>query len=74
MFLLFCIFILVNLGEGLFLLRLSRHMKYGLWSENCFISIPDDAFNAVLFSLQKTKLSISVPLVFEILVGCVMEG
>ncbi len=48
-------------------------MKYGLWSENSFISIPDDAFNAVLISLQKT-LSISVPLVFENLVGSVMDG
>ncbi len=40
--------------------------------ENCFISIPDDAFKVVLLSLQK-MLSISVPLVFENLVGSVME-
>ncbi len=48
-------------------------MKYGLWSENCFIGIPDDAFNVLLFSLQK-MLTINVALVFENLVGSVMDG
>ncbi len=57
MFLLFGFLILTNLGGGLFLFSLSRHMKYGLWSENCFISIPDDAFKVVLLSFQK-KLSV----------------
>ncbi len=64
---------LTNLDGGLFLSSSSRHTKYGLWSENCFISIPDDAFEVVLLRLQ-TKLSISVPLVFKNLVGSVMEG
>ena len=40
-----------------------RKVKYGWWSDNCLVKMPDLGFVVDLVNLQK-KLSIRVPLFF----------
>ena len=50
-----------------------RKVKYGWWSDNCLVKMPDLGFIVDLVNLQK-KLSIRVPLFLESLIGSVMWG
>ena len=50
-----------------------RKVKYGWWSDNCLVTIPDLGFIVDLVDLQK-KISIRVLSFLESLVGSVMCG
>ena len=50
-----------------------RKVKYGWWSDNCLVKMPDLGFIVDLVNLQK-KLSIRVPSFLESLVGSLMWG
>ena len=68
-----CIHIVIYFGGLSLSCTLFRNVKHGLWSENCFVRMPDFGCFAYLSILQN-RLSIRVPLLFENLVGSVICG
>ena len=69
----FCTVIFIYLGKGSVWETVFRKVKYGWWSDNCLVKIPDLGFIVDLVNLQK-KLSIRVQLFLESLVGSLMWG
>ena len=63
----------IYLGKGSVWETVFKKVKYGWWSDNGLVKMPDSGFIVDLVSLQK-KLSIRVPLFLESLVGSVMWG
>ena len=65
--------IIIYLGKGSVWKAVFRKVKYGWWSDNCLVKMPDLVFIVDLNSLHN-NLSIRVPLFLESLVGSVMWG
>ena len=65
--------VVIYLGKGSVWETVFRKVKYGWWSDNCLVKMPDLSLIVDLVSLQK-KLTIRVPLFLESLVLSVMWG
>ena len=55
----FCALIFIYLGKGSVWETVFRKVKYGWWSDNCLVTMPDLGFIVDLVDLQK-KISIRV--------------